>query len=298
MDLAHLRYFKAIAASGSMTAAARVLGVTQPSLTVAMRHMEAALGTSLLDRDRSGVTLTAAGRVLLAHATDILSRVQDAEQEVRALEGDDVGRFVVGCHEPLGAYFLPGFLPDFLARHPRVELSLWNGPSPAVRRAVLAREVHFGLVVSPEPHPELVLVELFRDRFEVLGAAPSKDREAAERRLRAGPLLYAERIRQGHRLMAALESQGLAPERRLACGDLELVKSLALAGIGPALLPRRVACYGHEGRLEPLHPSFPVVDDTVLLAWRADFHRTAAANLLKASIVAHGRALAAVGLGS
>ena len=57
------------------------------------------------------------------------------------------------------------------------------------------------------------------------------------------------------------------PTRRLSCGDLELVKSLALEGVGAALLPRRVAAYGQEGRLVRLHPELPVgVLTGVLLA--------------------------------
>src|SRR5215472_2486697 len=129
LDLAQLRYFRAIAKSGSLTAAARDLGVSQPTLSVALRRMEEALGTTLLLRARDGVELTTTGRALLAHAHDILAGVERAEQTVRGLETHDVGRFVLGCPDSLGAYFLPRFLAGFLERFPRIELSLWNGPS-------------------------------------------------------------------------------------------------------------------------------------------------------------------------
>jgi DNA-binding transcriptional LysR family regulator len=77
----------------------------------------------------------------------------------------------------------------------------------------------------------------------------------------------------------------------LSCGDLELVKSLALAGIGVALLPRRVAAYAQEGRLVRLHPELPVIPDVISLVYRADMHRTRAAMRLKDALVAYGKRL-------
>ena len=65
----------------------------------------------------------------------------------------------------------------------------------------------------------------------------------------------------------------------------------ALAGIGPALIPRRVAAYGHDGRLVRLHPNLPFIPDTICLLYRADMHRTKAAMKVKDEIVAYGKKL-------
>src|SRR6185295_11449740 len=93
VDLAHLRYFQTIAQCGSMTAAARVLRVSQPTLTVAMKNLEERLGTTLFLRNRSGVTLTRTGEELLEHAREIFSLVDRAEQRISGLETDEVGSF-------------------------------------------------------------------------------------------------------------------------------------------------------------------------------------------------------------
>jgi DNA-binding transcriptional LysR family regulator len=104
-------------------------------------------------------------------------------------------------------------------------------------------------------------------------------------------MIYADRVGQCHEILEKLSQMGLTPERRLVVGDLEIVKSLALAGIGVALLPRRVAAYGHEGRLVRLHHSLPFIPDTISLIYRADSHRTRAAMLVKDALVQYGRAL-------
>jgi DNA-binding transcriptional LysR family regulator len=309
LNLDHLQYFQTIASCRSMTRAARVLRLSQPTLTVAMRKLEEALGTTLFIRERSGVRLTATGEELLRHATEVFALVDRAEQHIKDLESEEVGSFVLGCHESLGAYFLPGFMAGFLREFPRIELTLWNDVSVAVHQAVLGREVHFGLVVNPASHPDLVIVELFHDSVDLFVATEhpepptsrrlhartasdaDPDLAAAKRRLLEGPLLFAPRFSQWRTLVEQLAAEGLAPRRRLSCGSHELVKSLALAGIGVAILPRRIAAYGEPGRLRRLHPSLPSFPDTICLVYRADAHRTRAALRVKDALVHYGRGL-------
>jgi len=304
-----------------MTAAAKALHVSQPTLTVAMQNLEEELKSQLLVRERSGVRLTVTGEELLKYANDVFHLLERAEQRIKGLESDDEGTFVIGCHESLGAYFLPDFFARFLRDHPKIELLISNETSANVRDSVIERRTHFGLVVNPHPHPDLVIVELFHDAMDVLVAedAPPPSRPltslvnsemeiadgdraswvdsgdpafiAAKHRLLAGPLIFAGRVTQCQELCDLLAAQGLLSTRKLVCGDLELVKSLVLAGIGPALLPRRVASYGHAGELVRLHPKLPFIPDTICLLYRADMHRTKAALRVKDELVTYGKKL-------
>lgn len=297
MELAQLRYFEAVVEHGSLTAAARALGVSQPTLTVAMRKLEARYRTTLLLRDRRGVTPTDTGLALLRHAREVFEVLRRAEDRILGLEGEEMGSFVVGCYESLGAYFLPHFMPSFLSAHPRIELTLWNGPSAEVQRQVVRRAVDFGVVVNPLPHPDLVLVELFRDAvdfFAVPQAGDGAGLEEAKARLRRGPLLFAGRVLQSAQLQEVLVDEGLLPGRLLPCGDLHLVKSLVLSGLGVGILPRRVASYGHDGQLQRLHPELPHIPDTIMLVYRADMHRTRAAMRVKDALVVSGQAMMAL----
>src|SRR5262249_35611283 len=137
--------------------------------------------------------------------------------------------------------------------------------------------------------PDAVYVELYHDAMDVFVAA-ARASEGLDA-LRAGPLIYAGRVHQCRVLLEQLAERQLVPERLLACGDLEQVKALALAGVGVALLPRRVAAYEQEGRLVRLDPALPHFPDTISLVYRADLHRTRAARLLKDALVRYGRLL-------
>ncbi|MDI1432849.1 LysR family transcriptional regulator [Polyangium sorediatum] len=292
MDFYLLRSFQEVARRGSITAAARSLGVSQPSLTLAMQRLERELGTTLLHRGRSGVALTETGLALARDVDDILAMVARTEQRIRGLEEEETGRFVVGCHESLGAYFLPAFMQSFLVEAPGIELTLWNGSSAGVRDAVVAREVHFGVVVNPSPHPDLVLVRMFEDAVDFFTAeSPARTLSVAYDRIRRGPLVHAKRVTESQALIIQLEGEGVVAERELSCGDFELVKTLVLEGIGIGILPRRVAAYGAGEGLVRLHPDLPHFDDAIHLVYRGDLHKTRGAMRLKDALVAHGKAL-------
>jgi len=300
LDTALCRTFVAVADAGSMTRAARHLRVSQPSVTGAIQRLESELGLTLFQRERQGVTLTDEGQQLYSRALHILDFMAETERVVLATQVDARGQFRIGCHVSLGAYVLPSFMTGFEAEAAAIEIDLFNASSAEITDAVVARQVHFGLVVNPLPHPDLVIIDLFGDAVDLFararsGQAPpmclTEDLDEARLLVRTSRLVFAGRVGQSHGIIDMLAADGIAPTRRLACGDLELVKSLTLGGVGIGLLPRRVALYGGHRSLVRVHRLLPFFPDTICLLYRADLPRTRAAMLLKNALVEHGRKL-------
>ena len=149
---------------------------------------------------------------------------------------------------------------------------------------MVERTVHFGIGVSPRPHPDLVLVPLFRD---VMVVVKGRQRLAAD-----APLFYVPRIRLSEKVVDAMRGAGRLPQRLVPCGDLELVKSLVLHGAGTGVLPWRVAAYGTApGALRLVDSTLPHELDVGYLIYRADHHRTRAARMLHDELVHTGRGL-------
>jgi DNA-binding transcriptional LysR family regulator len=289
MDLQHLRYFQAVARERGFTAASRSLGLSQSTVSEAVRRLEEDLGTTLFLRTRSGVLPTEAGLVLLERADAVLGLVERVADEIRDVQSGERGRFVLGCHDRLGSYFLPAFLRDFLREHPQIELELFTGSSADVRQAVIDREVHFGLVVNTAPYPDLVIVEAFRDVVQIFGSGPMPaDLGDAVQLLRESVLAVPSRT-PFDAIVERMAAQGLAPRQLLATGDLGLARSLAASGTALALLPWRVASDGPG--LTALHPDLPSCEDRVHLVWRSDGHRTRAARTVRDAILSSARAL-------
>lgn len=285
---APLRYFLAIAEAGSYTGAARALGMSQPALTAAMNALERELQTTLFLRTARGARLTATGQELVLHARGLAQRTSELRHALLDLEGAPRGRFVLGCHESLGAYFLPGFARRFFPAHPRVEISLWNGNSRDVMDAVVARKVDVGIVVNPMPHPECVIVPLFSDRVELLVRA--RGRAAAAPLPESLPLVYVPVLQQTRWILERL-SEPLRARRHLTCSSMELVKSLVVDGAGIGILPRRVASHGLPANTLRTVASAPGYDDRIALVRRADMHETRAARLLLDALRARGKEL-------
>jgi DNA-binding transcriptional LysR family regulator len=291
---APLRYFLAIAEHGSFTAAARAVRMSQPALTAAIRQLEEDLGTTLFLRTARGAVPTRTGETLVVHARGLVRAAGELRASISELEHEARGRFVLGCHESLGAYFLPGFMPRFFEAHPRIEIALWNGNSRDVMSAVIDRRLDVGIVVNPTPHPDCVIVPLFADRV-----APIAHARLVARRARSPlalldevPLLYVPVLSQVQWILARLPP-GDGRRRHLPCSSMELVKSLVLDGAGVGILPARVAAHGAPpGTLVGLGPDAPGFDDQVALVRRADLHETRAARLLLDALRARGRELA------
>jgi len=274
-----------------MTGAANALHLSQPTLSTSVRALEQRLGTTLFLRNARGVVPTAAGRVLARAADAVFALLRHAEEEIQGIESTPTGHFIIGCYHSVGAIFLPGLTTALATRAPGIQLSFWEGIGPRVIEAVVDRTIHFGVDIDSDPppklHPDLVRVRMFRD---VVGVVCARGKPAP-----GAPLFHVPRVHSSERVLEALRAKGRLPERVVACGDLDLVKSLVLSRAGIGILPWRLAL--HEtprGALRLLDTNQPFEVDVGCVYFRSDFHRTRAALLLREELIRRGRELDSV----
>src|SRR4029453_13251810 len=124
MDLRHLRYFQAVAEELSYSRAAERLRIAQPALSRAVQEIEAEFGANLLDRNRRGVRLTSAGRVLLREAGILFERWDEAMRRVRRTAAGEEGELRLGYIGPPTQPFLGRLLVEYRRRFPLVSLHL------------------------------------------------------------------------------------------------------------------------------------------------------------------------------
>ena len=193
-----LRVFQAVAQHLSFTKAAQGLFITQPAVTKHIRELETQYGQRLLERRGNRVALTEAGRLLQAHAQAVAAAAQHLEDQLHALRDPDeaAGRLRLGASTTLAQYVLPGLLPAFQARHPKVQLSLLNANSEHIAEALLRGELDLGFVEgrskSRDLHYELLLPdELVAVRRATPAGSPKQPLPLAE--ALACPLVLRER---------------------------------------------------------------------------------------------------------
>lgn len=124
MDLRHLRHFIAVAEFGSFSRAADKLCLTQPALTRSIKTLEEEVRAQLLDRQPSGVFLTAAGKTLFAHAKYILNENDRALERVRLTASGIVDEITVAVCPLQVCSLFDSAIDDFTAEHPQVSITL------------------------------------------------------------------------------------------------------------------------------------------------------------------------------
>ncbi|HAD87238.1 MAG TPA: hypothetical protein DCG48_07740 [Rhodospirillaceae bacterium] len=144
---ADLDAFVSVAESGSFRQAARDLGVSQPTISARIRHLETVLGVSLFHRTTRRVVITEAGERLRGRVERMILETRALVREFREEAHLSRGRVVVGASPSAAAAFLPGVLGEFQRRHPEIEVVLLDDFFGQVMDRVIRGDVD--MAVSP-----------------------------------------------------------------------------------------------------------------------------------------------------
>ncbi|MGO4327665.1 LysR family transcriptional regulator [Cupriavidus sp. 2TAF22] len=239
--LKQLQHFVAMAESGQVSRAALRCHVSQSSMTSSLKSLEEALGVQLFTRHASGVRLTEAGTRFLRHAQQIGDAVLDAVEAITVAPVEITGTVRLGVTETITAYVLPGLLPAFERKFPKLRLSVLERERHDIEQGILDGEIDIALLlVSNLPGLNHVTCETLLRSARQLWGHPEH------------PLMTAERIgladvaRHDYILLDMDEhistvgkywgQYGLAPDVRYQSCSIEAVRSLVAAGRGVAIL--------------------------------------------------------------
>ncbi|MFE7356398.1 LysR family transcriptional regulator [Streptomyces sp. NPDC057543] len=243
IEARHLRVLRAVAATGSFSAAARELGCTQPAVSQQMKALEASAGTTLLIRTGREMRLTQAGEALVRHASGILAGLVAAEEEVAAIAGLRAGRVRLVSFPSGSSTLVPGALAALRAAHPGTQVSLVEAEPP--RSVEMLREgdcdiaLAFRYGASGTEWDDLVVRPLLTDRL--IGLVPEGHRLAGSDAVAVAELAEESWIagcpRCRRQLVEVCEESGFTPRIDFATDDYPAVVGLVGAGLGVAVLP-------------------------------------------------------------
>ena len=271
MELHQLRYFVAVAETGSFTRGAARCHVAQPSLSQQIQKLEQACGQKLFDRLGRRIALTQAGESLLPHARQVLAAVEQAAASVR----DDTagGPLVVGAIPTIAPYLLPGVIRRFLKAHPDCDLSLREDLTERLIEAVADCRIDLAVMSTPVEHP-LIDVEVIGTE-PLLVALPARHRLCDRRKLKLSDvtgeraIVLHEMHCLGRQIQAFCTSNRI--EQRLVCQStqLETVKRMVALGLGVSVLPAMAvdrAGTSSALRVLPVEPTGPTRQ--IAIIWR------------------------------
>lgn len=276
---ADLTYFLEVANSLNLSRAAESLGISQPSLTLAIQRLEKSVGTPVLIRHKRGVTLTKSGKQLLAHTRQLIEHWETIKAETLASNEEVQGSYVIGCHSSVALFSLPRFLTELMQAHPKLHIRLQHELSRKITEKVINLTIDIGIVVNPVRHPDLVIRQLDQDLVQFF-TSPSKSHPTRNLASGSAIILCDPEMNQAQSLLKSLKKNNLSYERLIASNHLELIAQLTKAGCGVGILPTKVA-KGHG--LKPIKKA-PTYHDDICLLYRGENRNVKAIQAISAVI--------------
>ncbi len=243
LTLKQLRYFEALARAGHFGRAADVCAISQPALSMQIKELEHALGTSLFERGPREVRLTPFGEAFAPRARDILRAVDDLSDMARAAADPSAGRLRLGVIPTVAPYLLPALIPALAASHPGLDLHIRETVTPRLMDDLRDGRIDTAILALPLGEPSFAEIPLVQEPFLLVrpkSAAPQP--VPAVEDLAGARLLLLE---EGHcfrdQALAICNLSPGAPRDGLDGSSLSTLVQMVGAGIGVTLIPAMAA---------------------------------------------------------
>ena len=240
-EIRHIRAFLKIAETRNFTRAAKDLHVSQSALTVQIQQLEESLGVKLFDRNKRGVTLTAAGRDVSGPLERLFNDAQAIVEHARELGSASTGYVNIAALPTVCAGALPQLVRSFAASYPGIRIQIVDVIAERVREAVLKRQADLGIGTRHGRDSDLRATPLFEDRLAVF--APAGHSLASKsalflREASAFDLILPARDSSVRETVEAIaHRERVALRARYETNFMPTALALVRAGLGIAILP-------------------------------------------------------------
>ena len=287
LTLQQLRYICAVADTDSFAAAARVCGVTQPTLSAMVAKLERELGAQVFDRRRKPVATTALGAQVIARARRVLAEAASIPNLVDEAKQRVSGPLHVGLLPTIAPYLLPMFIRDFTAAHPDIDLTLSEHKTADIADRLREGTLDLGLIATPhEGLHELRTEPLFEEAFFAFAKTPPDKAYLLPADIDPDELWVLE---EGHcfgdQVLNLCELSRHSHSLTYASGSIDTLKRLVLAQGGVTVLPElavRTLPASETAHVRPFAAPAPL--HTVSLAMREDYVRGRVAQVLAKAV--------------
>ncbi|MGE5701568.1 MAG: LysR family transcriptional regulator [Clostridia bacterium] len=168
MTFSQLEVLIAVVNTGSFSKAGDLLGMSQPGISHAIAGLEAELGITLLNRHRSGISLTAIGEKVMPHIRELMHQKDMIKQEVALEAGLQAGSLRIGSFASILSRWIPALIQSFQTTYPGISLTMVEGTYEEIRKWLADGTIHAGFLTLPMPNPDWDYVTLAADEMVAL----------------------------------------------------------------------------------------------------------------------------------
>jgi DNA-binding transcriptional LysR family regulator len=245
LDSRQLRTFVSLARTGSFTATAKEVFITQSAVSHSMKALEDELGCRLLNRVGKKTTLTLEGEHLLRHAQKIITDMSAAREALMNLGKTGETRLRVGASVSACQHLLPDVLRQFKRLQPKCRITLEPGDSPALAESVREQRVDLALALAPNRETSLEFQPMFTDElmFIVGPQHPWVEAGGVARPeiAKQNFILYSRTSQTFRAVENYFQNEGIVLNATMELGSIETIKELVKIGLGISVLATWIA---------------------------------------------------------
>lgn len=246
MNIKHAQYMITVLQEGSVTAAAKKLYISQPSLSQMIKLVETNLGTPIFNRSTEPLTLTYSGEKYIEAAKQILAINTNLAREIEEISHEDHGKIRFGVPVQRGMQVLPYVMPKFIKKYPRVDIELFEQGSGLMEHLVLDGTVDMACMTTVARHTDLKYILIETEDLVLLTSANT---ELARRITPGTPIPITEARHEkfvsnkpGHSVRAIQDNlfaaNDMHPRMILETVSIEVEKKVALACDAVMICPK------------------------------------------------------------
>jgi DNA-binding transcriptional LysR family regulator len=273
LNLDQLKALEAVAETGSFTAAANRLNLTQSAVSVQIRELEERFGVRLIDRLGKKAFATEAGQEVIARAKRINAEVEAMADDMRRRSEGWLGRVRFGAAPNILTYLLPPVLKGLRDSHPTLEISIRSGITRNLVGYVLRNELDLALVTLPVDDKGLTLSHWRNDPMVAVFPETAKDvpAQVTPTYMAGWPLILDGRSQNDRMVRAWIRAAGAEPKVAIELGQPEAIRNVVAVGLGASVVGPEVmhqAAVVAGGAIE--RPLKPPLIRTTAFAQRRD----------------------------
>ena len=273
LNLGQLATFRLVVQRGSFSAAADLLGLSQPAVSLQIRQLEQFLQARLIERTGRGIKATAAGLALLTHGERIEQAVDEAIRAVAAFSHDVSGTITLGMGATACIHLLPPLLQQLRQDHPLLRVGVTTGNTLEIVRAIEENRLDLGLVTLPAAGSALAIAPVMDEEFVFIAAGEEQGEFGmlTAEHLQDKPFIAFSAGSSTRTVIDAwFQASGVEVQPVMQSGSIEAIKRMVRVGLGYSIIPRMAVACAQDRQGLCVQSLTPVLQRQLAIVMRQD----------------------------
>ncbi|MBF2261249.1 cidABC operon transcriptional activator CidR [Staphylococcus capitis] len=245
MDIKHMKYFVEVVKQGGMTNASKSLYIAQPTISKAIKDIEAEMAVPLFDRSKRNLVLTDAGKIFFNKCKEIISLYDNLPTEINSLYGLETGHINISMSAVMSMRKFIGILGDFHQLYPNITYNLIESGGKTTENLILNDEVDIGVTTLPVDHHLFEFISLNKEDLRVVlhreHPLAYKTKIKMEELAEENFILFNEDFYLNDKIIENAKNAGFVPNMASQISQWNVIENLIINKLGITILPATIS---------------------------------------------------------